>query len=337
LNTKFFKNLKHRKNKINSHGAITFQQSFLLGKKLGEGAFSEVKEVRSRANSAELYAAKIVSKSKMKPEDTSALRDEIAILKELNHPHIIKLYEVFDEPTNYFLITELISGGELFDRIVTKTCYNEKEARDVCKILFEAMNYCHDRNVAHRDLKPENLLLVSRDNNMQIKIADFGFAKKVSSEQCLLTQCGTPGYVAPEILRGVAYGTKADMWSLGVIVYILLGGYPPFHEQNIEELFETIKQGQYEYHAQYWKGISPQAKNLIDSLLKTDPRERLSAREALHDSWITGSDDTLAGYDLGNNLVVLKKFNAKRKLRQAVFTVIAANKMTAVAQFNKRI
>ena len=137
--------------------------------KLGEGAFSEVKEVTSRANRAESYAVKIVTKSKLTREDTSALQDEISILKELNHPHIISLHEVFDEPSYYFLVTEILSGGELFDRIVTKTFYNEKEARDVCKILFEAMKYCHDRNVAHRDLKPENLLLMVR------KLFEFAF------------------------------------------------------------------------------------------------------------------------------------------------------------------
>lgn len=337
----FLKNLtgKRGKNKGVQGGTTrrSFQDTYFLGKKLGEGAFSEVKEVTSRQNRAESYAVKIVTKSKLTREDTVALQDEIAILRELNHPHIIKLHEVFDESSYYFLVTEILSGGELFDRIVTKTFYNEKEARDVCKTLFEAMKYCHDRNVAHRDLKPENLLLMSRHNDMKIKIADFGFAKKVSSEQCLLTQCGTPGYVAPEILHGVAYGTKADMWSLGVIAYILLGGYPPFIEQNQRELFKKIKRGQYEFHVEYWGEISPQGKDLIASLLNTDPRARLSAQRALHNPWITGSDDMLAGYDLGNNLVALKKFNAKRKLRQAVLTVIAANKMTAVAEFQTRI
>jgi serine/threonine protein kinase len=123
-------------------------------------------------------------------------------------------------------------GGELFDRIVQKSYYNEKEARDVTKILFEAISYCHTHQVAHRDLKPENLLLLSNTDDSNIKIADFGFAKKCRRPSSLTTQCGTPGYVAPEILEGTPYDTQADMWSLGVIVYILLGGYPPFIEQN---------------------------------------------------------------------------------------------------------
>jgi len=165
-----------------------------------------------------------VTKSKLTKEDEIALKDEIIVLRELQHQHIIRLYDVFEEKSFWYLVTEKMTGGELFDRIVSKSFYNEKEARDVCKILFEAIGYCHSHSVAHRDLKPENLLLRSEDNDSEIKIADFGFAKKVLTPNSLTTQCGTPGYVAPEILEGVAYDTKSDMWSLGGIVYIQLGG-----------------------------------------------------------------------------------------------------------------
>lgn len=248
----------------------------------------------------------------------------------MNHAHIINLFETFDESTYYYLITELMLGGELFDRIVTKTFYNEKEARDVCKTLFQALGYCHSRGVAHRDLKPENLLLVSRTDDKNIKIADFGFAKKVTSSKCLLTQCGTPGYVAPEILHGVPYGVKADMWSLGVIAYILLGGYPPFIEQNQRELFKKIKRGSYEFHPEYWGQISREAKDLIAGLLTVDPDKRLSAEGALRSPWITGSDEMLAGKDLGVNLDQFRRYNAKRKVRQAVLTLMATNKITSL-------
>ena len=252
----------------------------------------------------------------------------------MNHAHIINLFEVFDESTYFYLITELMLGGELFDRIVTKTFYNEKEARDVCRTLFEALGYCHSRGVAHRDLKPENLLLVSRTNDKNIKIADFGFAKKVTSSKCLLTQCGTPGYVAPEILHGVPYGVKADMWSLGVIAYILLGGYPPFIEQNQRELFKKIKRGSYEFHPEYWGQISREAKDLIAGLLTVDPDKRLSAEGALRSPWITGSDEMLAGKDLGVNLDQFRRYNAKRKVRQAVLTVSVSPFVKASQFFN---
>mmetsp|Transcript_16537 Transcript_16537/g.24537 ORF Transcript_16537/g.24537 Transcript_16537/m.24537 type:complete len:233 (+) Transcript_16537:593-1291(+) len=221
-------------------------------------------------------------------------------------------------------------GGELFDRIVAKSYYNEKEARDVCKILFEALQYCHSQNVAHRDLKPENLLLQSEDNDSDLKLADFGFAKRCSSENCLTTQCGTPGYVAPEILEGTPYGCKADMWSLGVIVYIILGGYPPFIESNQRELFRKIRRGQYEFHEEYWGGVSADAKDLISKLLTVDPSKRFSAEEALGCKWMQMGGDELAAVDLGVNLAEFKKFNAKRKFKGAVQAVILANKMTSL-------
>jgi len=312
-----------------ARGAPSFHDSYVFGKTLGEGAFSVVKEGKHKATDLN-YAVKVVTKSKLSREDEVALKDEIMILKTLKNKYIIRLYDDFDEPKYYFLVTEMMKGGELFDRIVAKTYYNEKEARDVCRILFEALEYCHSRNIAHRDLKPENLLLSSKTNDRDIKIADFGFAKKVTSSECLLTQCGTPGYVAPEILHGVPYGTKADMWSLGVIAYILLGGYPPFIEQNQRELFKKIKKGQYEFHVEYWGQISGDAKDLISSLLTTDPKRRLTSKQALSNTWIMQEDEKLMASNLGNNLVEFKKFNAKRKLRQAVLTLIATNKITSL-------
>lgn len=308
-----------------------FNELYRLGKNLGEGAFSVVKE-GSHKQSGHSYAIKIVTKSKLTQEDEVALQDEIGVLKELKHAHIIRLYDVFDEPQYYYLVTERMMGGELFDRIVAKSYYNEKEARDVCKILFQAMAYCHSRRVAHRDLKPENLLLLSESNDSEIKIADFGFAKKCPTPKCLTTQCGTPGYVAPEILEGTQYDTKADMWSLGVITYILLGGYPPFIEQNQRDLFRKIRKGQYEFHAEYWGQVSSEAKDLISSMLTVDPDRRISADQALRNSWITAGDDQLAGKDLGANLAEFKKFNAKRKFKAAVKVVIASNKMSSLGE-----
>lgn len=307
----------------------TFDGSYKRGKTLGEGAFSVVIEAIKK-DTDESYAVKVVTKSKLTKEDEVALKDEIAVLNELKHQHIIRLYEVFEEPSYYYLVTEQMRGGELFDRIVSKSYYNEKEARDVCKILFESIGFCHSKSVAHRDLKPENLLLRAEDNDSDIKIADFGFAKKVLTPNSLTTQCGTPGYVAPEILEGVPYDTKSDMWSLGVIIYILLGGYPPFIEQNQRELFRKIRKGQYEFHEEYWGSVSDDAKNLISSLLTVDPAKRLSASEALNHKWMVADGDKLAAQDLGTNLAELKKYNAKRKFKAAVNAVILANKLTSL-------
>lgn len=306
-----------------------FSSEYKIGETLGKGAFSVVKEGTNK-KTGESYAIKIVTKSQLTSEDETALKDEISILNDLKHPHIIRLYAVFDESNYYYLVTERMRGGELFDRVVAKSYYNEKEARDVCKILFESLRYCHDRQVAHRDLKPENLLLMSGNNDSDIKIADFGFAKKAPNEFCLKTQCGTPGYVAPEILEGVPYGTKADMWSIGIIVYILLGGYPPFIEDNQRELFRKIRKGDFEFHEEYWGSVSDEAKDLISSLLKVNPRQRLSATEALKSNWVRADDKTLMEKDLGTNLQELKKFNARRKFKAAVKAVITVNKLNSL-------
>lgn len=161
----------------------------------------------------------------------------------------------------------------------------------------------------------------SATNDSEIKIADFGFAKRVPLESSLRTQCGTPGYVAPEILEGVPYGTKVDMWSLGVIVYILLGGYPPFVDNNQAELFKKIRRGKYEFHDKYWGRVSQKAKDLISALLTIDPRHRLRAADALKNDWICESDEVLEVKDLGNSLQELKKFNAKRQFKAGVHAV----------------
>jgi len=312
-----------------SNGKKTFDSEYKRGKTLGEGAFSVVIEA-TKKSTGESFAVKVVTKSKLTKEDLVALQDEILVLRELQHPHIIRLYDVYEEKDFWYLVMEKMMGGELFDRIVAKSYYNEKEARDVCKILFEAIGMCHDNSVAHRDLKPENLLLRSEENDSEIKIADFGFAKKVLTPNSLTTQCGTPGYVAPEILEGNAYDTKSDMWSLGVIVYILLGGYPPFIEQNQRELFRKIRKGNYEFHEEYWGSVSSEAKDLISCLLVVQPSKRMSASEALKHKWMTQDEKVLEGQSLDTNLVELRKYNAKRKFKAAVNAVILANKMTSL-------
>jgi calcium/calmodulin-dependent protein kinase I len=250
----------------------------------------------------------------------------------MTHIHIIRLFDFFIEPSTYYLVMEQMCGGELFDRIVAKAYYNEKEARDTCKILLEAVGYMHKNHVAHRDLKPENLLLLSMDDDSTVKIADFGFAKKVHEENSLTTQCGTPGYVAPEILEGTPYDHRADMWSVGVILYILLGGYPPFIESTQRDLFRKIRRGEYEFHEEYWGTVSSEAKELIASLLTVEASKRLDAAQGLENSWIRGDDASLAKKGLDKNLKEFKKFNAKRKFKAAVSTVLAVNKLNALGK-----
>lgn len=288
-----------------------------------------MKEGQNRRTGAS-YAIKIVTKAKLSKEDEIALKDEIEVLKDMEHRHIIRLHDVFEEPQHYFMVTEKMMGGELFDRIVQKSYYNEKEARDTCEILFSAIHYCHKKKVAHRDLKPENLLLTSERDDSDIKIADFGFAKRVLQPKSLTTQCGTPGYVAAEILEGKPYDTQADMWSVGVIVYILLGGYPPFIESNQRTLFRKIRKGQYEFHEEYWGQVSNDAKDLIRNLICVNPDERYNSAKALGNKWIGADAKKLANQDLATQLAQFKKFNAKRKFKAAVSTVMATNKLTSL-------
>lgn len=315
-----------------SSSGMNFAQLYKIKGVLGTGAFSTVREGSHYSNPGHKFAIKVILRSKLTAEDEAALIDEVKILRELRHCNIIRLYDFFGETTTYHMVMELMSGGELFDRIVTKAFYNEKEARDAVRILLGAVSYCHSQSVAHRDLKPENLLLRSADNDHEVKIADFGFAKKVLKPKSLVTQCGTPGYVAPEILEGTPYDTQADMWSVGVILYILLGGYPPFMDANQRELFRKIRHADYEFHNEYWDAVSLEAKGLIASLLVVNPDHRLNAPQALHHKWMLKTDEDLSGASLEKNLDELKNFNAKRQFKSCVSAVMAMNKMDSLGK-----
>eukprot|EP00599_Poterioochromonas_sp_BG-1_P005139 CAMPEP_0173154120 /NCGR_PEP_ID=MMETSP1105-20130129/13288_1 /TAXON_ID=2985 /ORGANISM="Ochromonas sp., Strain BG-1" /LENGTH=399 /DNA_ID=CAMNT_0014070229 /DNA_START=350 /DNA_END=1549 /DNA_ORIENTATION=+ len=307
-------------------GNKKFAQNYMLARELGSGAFSVVK-LAMHLETGQKAAVKIVSKKKLSDEDYQALMMEIQILSELDHPHIIKLFETYDEGTDFYIVTELVAGGELFDRIVAKAHYTEKEARDLIKIMLETMAYMHKMGIVHRDLKPENLLLCSETDDSDIKIADFGFAKRVKDLSPKETACGTPGYVAPEILRGDKYGAEVDVWSMGVICYVLLAGYPPFYDEDQKRLFKKIKEGRYHFHEDYWGNVSPEAIHMIQQMLCVDQSKRWTSEQLLSHPWIVMGDETLQAKDLQQSIVVLRKFNARRRLRAAADAVILANRM----------
>jgi len=306
--------------------AITNKRAFgsvyKLGKKLGEGTFSVVREA-THVESGERVAVKCITKSGLSADDDDALKIEVAVMYELRHPNIVRFYDFFDEKKHYYLVTELLEGGELFDRIVEKEFYSEDEARRVIQTVCEAIGFCHQRQIVHRDLKPENILLTSKRDDAVIKIADFGFAKKVQGKG-LTTACGTPGYVAPEILTNQHYGTAVDMWSIGVIAYILLCGYPPFHDENQRKLFKMIERADYQFDSPDWDPISAEAKDLISNLLVVDPRKRFTCRQVLNHRWITGSVPTT---NLATTVTKLKEFNARRKWKKGVNAVRAGVRM----------
>ena len=311
-------------------GSKTFNKTYMLARELGTGAFSVVKLGVNKA-SGETVAVKIVSKRKLSEEDLRALWTEIEILDSLNHPHIVKLYEVFEEGQEFYIVTELVQGGELFDRIVSKSHYTEKECRDLIKVMLSTLKYMHANNVVHRDLKPENLLLMSDSDDTNIKIADFGFAKKISDLQPQEVACGTPGYVAPEILRGDLYGAEVDIWSLGVITYVLLAGYPPFYDDDTRKLFRKIKEARYYFHEDYWSGVSADAIDMIRKMICLDQRERWTAAQLLHHPWMEAQDAVLASKDITSTIIEMKRYNARRKLKAAANTIITLNRMKKMA------
>jgi len=313
----------------------SFKSIYSLGEILGEGAFSVVK-LATNKKTKQKVAVKIISKSGLSEVDELSLRQEVAILKDLNHPNIVQLVDYFEEPKEYMIALEFLQGGELFDRIVSKTFYSELEARNVVFTLLSAIDYCHSRDIVHRDLKPENLLLADSDDDSAIKLADFGFAAKAVGNS-LRTQCGTPGYVAPEILNDKAHGKPVDMWSIGVITYILLGGYPPFHDENQTKLFRLIKAGKYEFHPEYWSNVSDEAKDLIRRLLTLKVADRYTAKQALAHSWVQRASSELGGRNLGSNLKTLRRYNARRKLRAGIKAVMAANRMKQMLSDFKEI
>merc|ERR1719183_1943237 len=234
-----------------------------------------------------VWPAQIMDKKSMTKEDEIGVEQEVTIMGKINHPGIVKLREVFDTKHKFYMVLELMLGGELFDRIVEKEKYTENEAVGVAISVCSALQYCHDRGIVHRDLKPENLLYSTKDDDATVKIADFGLAKLLSEESLMMhTACGTPGYVAPEVLCGGGYTEAVDMWSMGVIIYILLCGFPPFYEENNAALFATIKACSFDYPSPYWDVVSPEARDLINHLLVKEPSRRLNASQVLKHKWI---------------------------------------------------
>lgn len=211
------------------------------------------------------------------------------ILSQIDHPNIVKCREVFEDNENIYIILDLLSGGELFQRVVDRKVFTEKDAADIIRPVIDAVRYCHDLDVAHRDLKLENILYETKDDDAMIKITDFSLAKIIPDNVFAITAWGTPGYVAPEILVGSGYGKEVDFWSIGVILYTLLCGLPPFNEEKNADLFDKIKQADYGFPSPDWDHVSDLAKDLISKLLVADPDQRITADEIMDHPWMLES------------------------------------------------
>jgi serine/threonine protein kinase len=269
---------------------------YSIYEQLGEGSFSIVKEAVNRST-GERVALKIIKKSMLGTEEAGSLENEIMILSQIDHPNIVKCREVFEDPEHIYIVLDLLSGGELFQRILDQRVFTEVNAADILRPVIDAIRYCHDLDVAHRDLKLENILYENSEEGAMIKITDFSLAKIIPDDVFAITAWGTPGYVAPEILEGCGYGKEVDYWSIGVILYTLLWGLPPFIEDQNADLFEKIKTADYWFPSPDWDHVSDLAKDLISKLLVLDPDKRLIADEILEHPWMVESGKDNEGSD----------------------------------------
>jgi len=289
--------------------AKTITDIYTIGEELGRGGFSIVKKGTHKTTN-DLVAIKIIEKKAPGPEELQLLHREIDIMGKLRHKNIIGLSEVFEEEETIYLVLELVTGGELFDQIVSRGNYSERDAANTIRQILEAVAYMHDNGIAHRDLKPENLLCSGPDNNI-IKVTDFGLSKDFGKAS-LKTSCGTPDYVAPEVLKGNAYDNSVDIWSIGVICYILLCGFPPFYGNTDQQIFEKIMKATYDFPSPDWDDITDDAKEFIQAILVLEPSERPTALECLQAPWVV-SQAPPRTLSTKQSVLNLTEYNKKRK------------------------
>ncbi|KAI1292158.1 Calcium/calmodulin-dependent protein kinase type II alpha chain [Halotydeus destructor] len=303
-----------------------FSDNYELKEELGKGAFSIVKRCVQKSTGLE-FAAKIINTKKLSARDFQKLEREARICRKLNHPNIVRLHDSIQEEGFHYLIFDLVTGGELFEDIVAREYYSEADASHCIQQILESVNHCHHNNIVHRDLKPENLLLASKQKGAAVKLADFGLAIEVDGErQAWYGFAGTPGYLSPEVLKKDPYGKPVDIWACGVILYILLVGYPPFWDEDQHRLYAQIKAGAYDYPSPEWDTVTPEAKNLINSMLTVNPAKRITANDALKHPWICQRERVASTLHRQETVECLKKFNARRKLKGAILTTMLATR-----------
>uniref|UniRef100_A0A672P674 Serine/threonine-protein kinase 33 n=2 Tax=Sinocyclocheilus grahami TaxID=75366 RepID=A0A672P674_SINGR len=287
------------------------QKIYSFGRKLGQGNFGVVCEA-THIETQRKWAIKKVNKEKAGTSGVKHLEREVSIMKQVKHEHIIHLEEVFETPKRMYLVTELCEGGDLKDLLQKNKHFTEEETRHIIKSLSEAIVYLHKKDIVHRDLKLENILVKSfhHDNDVvNIKITDFGLSVQkggVGSENMLQATCGTPIYMAPEVVNGHQYSQQCDLWSIGVIMFMLLCGEPPFISSSKERLSEMIMKGELTFSGPVWHTISDAAKTVIRCLLKVDPAHRITANELLDNPWISG--DTSTTVTRTNVLEMMRQF-----------------------------
>ncbi|KAM6975777.1 calcium/calmodulin-dependent protein kinase type II subunit beta-like isoform 1-T1 [Tautogolabrus adspersus] len=309
-----------------------FTDEYQLYEELGKGAFSVVRRCVKLCTGQE-YAAKIINTKKLSARDHQKLEREARICRLLKHSNIVRLHDSISEEGFHYLLFDLVTGGELFEDIVAREYYSEADASHCIQQILEAVLHCHQMGVVHRDLKPENLLLASKCKNAAVKLADFGLAIEVQGDQqAWFGFAGTPGYLSPEVLRKEAYGKPVDIWACGVILYILLVGYPPFWDEDQHKLYQQIKAGAYDFPSPEWDTVTPEAKNLINQMLTINPAKRITAQEALKHPWVCQRSTVASMMHRQETVECLKKFNARRKLKGAILTTMLVSRNFSVGR-----
>ncbi|XP_036451486.1 calcium/calmodulin-dependent protein kinase type II subunit beta isoform X28 [Colossoma macropomum] len=315
-----------------------FTDEYQLYEELGKGAFSVVRRCVKLCTGQE-YAAKIINTKKLSARDHQKLEREARICRLLKHPNIVRLHDSISEEGFHYLLFDLVTGGELFEDIVAREYYSEADASHCIHQILDSVSHIHQHDIVHRDLKPENLLLASKCKNAAVKLADFGLAIEVQGDQqAWFGFAGTPGYLSPEVLRKEAYGKPVDIWACGVILYILLVGYPPFWDEDQHKLYQQIKAGAYDFPSPEWDTVTPEAKNLINQMLTINPAKRITAQEALKHPWVCQRSTVASMMHRQETVECLKKFNARRKLKGAILTtmLVSRNFSAAKSLLNKK-
>ncbi|XP_047198163.1 calcium/calmodulin-dependent protein kinase type II subunit gamma isoform X6 [Hippoglossus stenolepis] len=346
-----------------------FTDEYQLFEELGKGAFSIVRRCIKKSTGQE-YAAKIINTKKLSARDHQKLDREARICRLLKHPNIVRLHDSISEEGFHYLVFDLVTGGELFEDIVAREYYSEADASHCINQILESVSHIHQHDIVHRDLKPENLLLASKMKGAAVKLADFGLAIEVQAEQqAWFGFAGTPGYLSPEVLRKDPYGKPVDIWACGqstrinacmlpqlsftrkfvhrecvcvcacvclcasgVILYILLVGYPPFWDEDQHKLYQQIKAGAYDFPSPEWDTVTPEAKNLINQMLTINPAKRITADQAIKHPWVCQRSTVASMMHRQETVECLRKFNARRKLKGAILTTMLVSRNFSVGR-----
>ncbi|KAM8858419.1 calcium/calmodulin-dependent protein kinase type II subunit gamma isoform 1-T1 [Spinachia spinachia] len=316
-----------------------FTDEYQLYEELGKGAFSIVRRCIKKSTGQE-YAAKIINTKKLSARgeysgaaDHQKLEREARICRLLKHPNIVRLHDSISEEGFHYLVFDLVTGGELFEDIVAREYYSEADASHCINQILESVSHIHQHDIVHRDLKPENLLLASKMKGAAVKLADFGLAIEVQADQqAWFGFAGTPGYLSPEVLRKDPYGKPVDIWACGVILYILLVGYPPFWDEDQHKLYQQIKAGAYDFPSPEWDTVTPEAKNLINQMLTINPAKRITADQAIKHPWVCQRSTVASMMHRQETVECLRKFNARRKLKGAILTTMLVSRNFSVGR-----